>query len=252
MGDVEEFIVSAGPRLVEGLQVLAGEGVMTSAGHLSVRVPGTDCFLINPRYPGLLAEADDLCIANLQGIQVSGRSAIPSETLIHAAIYVARPDVASVLHSHPRNAVLVGLLDEGLIPIHREAACFDGGVPVFPDSRNITSTEQASEMVRALGQQDALFLCGHGIVVADTSIEATCTSAVRLEQACEDQLTMMSVGAARPLAQAHGGRVTLGKASRGAAAYRNWPHLLCRHGLRSRREIKSSITPPEHGRPAPP
>ncbi len=39
-------------RLVEGIQVITGEGVLSGSGHLSARIPGTETFLINPRFAG--------------------------------------------------------------------------------------------------------------------------------------------------------------------------------------------------------
>ena len=36
-------------RLMEGIQVITGEGVLSGSGHLSVRIPGSETFLINPR-----------------------------------------------------------------------------------------------------------------------------------------------------------------------------------------------------------
>src|SRR5262245_49156746 len=107
-------------RLVEGLQVCTGEGVLNGSGHLSARIPDTDTFLINPRFAGVLARVEDICTVDLGGKRIAGAGPIPSESAIHAAVYAARPDVGSVLHCHPRYSILVGLLDTGLIPFNRE------------------------------------------------------------------------------------------------------------------------------------
>src|SRR5690348_7537236 len=175
-------------RLVDGIQVLTGEGVLTGSGHLSCRVPGTDTFLINPRYAGVLADPEDVCTVSAEGKRIAGAGPIPSETVIHAAVYAGRPDVVSVLHCHPRYAILVGLLEEGLIPFNREARIFADGVPVLNDSRGINKFEQAPAMMQALADHWALFLRGHGVVVCGPTIEGTCVSAIQLERACADQL----------------------------------------------------------------
>src|SRR5918995_5887889 len=111
-------------RLVEGLKVITGEGILTGSGHLSVRVPGTETFLINPRFAGILAEPADICTVNFDGKRIAGKGPIPSETKIHAAVYHGRDDVGSVLHCHARYSILVGLLDTGLVPFNREARLF--------------------------------------------------------------------------------------------------------------------------------
>ena len=63
-------------RLVEGLQVVTGEGVLSGSGHLSVRIPETETFLINPRFAGILADPKDICTVNFAGKRIAG-------TLIH-------------------------------------------------------------------------------------------------------------------------------------------------------------------------
>jgi len=158
-------------RLLDGIKVLTGEGVLTGSGHLSARFPGTDSFLINPRYAGILADLKDICTVNLSGNRIAGSEPIPLETTIHSTIYRNRPDVMSVLHCHARYAVMVGLLDGGLIPFHREARAFEGGVPIFPNSNGINNDALAQRMVDCLGEHSVVLLRGHGIVVTARSIE---------------------------------------------------------------------------------
>ena len=136
------------------------------------------------------------------GKRIAGKGPIPSETPIHAAVYRSRPDVESVIHCHARYSILVGLLDSGLIPFNREARLFADGVPIFPESHGINSFTLAQRMVDALGQHYAVFLRGHGVVVAGPGIEGTCISAIQLERACQDQLLMMSIAAVKPMAEA--------------------------------------------------
>ena len=93
--------------------MITGEGVLTGSGHLSARIPGTDTFLINPRFAGVLADPKDICTVTFDGKRIAGKGPIPSESPIHAAVYRARPDVGSVIHCHARYSILVGLLDQG-------------------------------------------------------------------------------------------------------------------------------------------
>ena len=175
-------------RLVEGIQVITGEGVLSGSGHLSARIPGTETFFINPRFAGVLADPKDICTVTFDGKRIAGKGPIPSETPIHAAVYRSRPEVGSVLHCHARYSILVGLLDSGLIPFNREARLFADGVPIFPESRGIDDFTLAQRMVDALGGHYAIFLRGHGVVVAGPGIEGTCISAIQLERACQDQI----------------------------------------------------------------
>lgn len=229
--------------LVDGLAVLTGEGVLGSSGHLSVRLPGQDAFLINPRFPGALADPADLCVIGYDGEVLDGRFPPPSETPIHTAVYAARPDVMSVAHTHARSSVLVGLLDGGFVPVHRDAGLFHDGVPRMLDSTHIVAADQADEMASVLAGHRAMFLVGHGIVVVSTSIEETCVSAITLERACEDQLSLMKIGPVYPLDEVAGGAVRVNPNFTRGFAYRNWPLLCLTHGLATRDEIKSWIAP---------
>lgn len=224
-------------RLVEGLQVVTGEGILSGSGHLSARIPGTETFLINPRFAGILAGPKDICTVNFDAERIAGKGPIPSESVIHSTIYRTRPDVASVLHCHARSSILVGLLDDGLIPFSREARLFADGVPIFPDSHGINSEALARRMSAALGPHHAIFLRGHGCVVTGPGIEGTCISAIQLERACQDQLLLMSFTTPKPLADAARGRVT----ARLENPYRAWPFLLYKHKVKSKAQIRASI-----------
>jgi L-ribulose-5-phosphate 4-epimerase len=230
-------------RLVDGLKVVTGEGILTGSGHLSARVPGTEAFLINPRFAGVLADPKDICTVNFDGKRIAGKGPIPSESLIHSTIYRTRPDVGSVLHCHARSSILVGLLDDGLIPFSREARLFADGIPIFPDSHGINSEALARRMIEALGPHHAIFLRGHGVVVTGPGIEGTCISAIQLEHACQDQLLLMSFTTPKPLADAARGRVT----ARLENPYRAWPFLLYKHKVKSKAQIRASIRTLDEG-----
>jgi len=224
-------------RLVEGIQVITGEGVLSGSGHLSARISGTETFLINPRYAGVLADVKDICTVNLDGKRIAGKGPIPSESPIHAAVYRSRSDVNSVIHCHARYSILVGLLEGGLIPFNREARIFAGGVPIFPESRGINDFPLAQRMVDNLGSHYATFLRGHGVVVVGPGIEGTCISAIQLERACQDQLLMMSIGEVKPMADAGRGRSN----ARLENPYRAWPFLLWKHKVKSKAQIRAGI-----------
>jgi L-fuculose-phosphate aldolase len=185
----------------------------------------------------VLADPKDICTVNFEGKRISGKGPIPSEAPIHAAIYRSRSDVGSVIHCHARYSILVGLLDSGLVPFNREARLFADGVPVFPESRGINSFALAEQMVEALGQHYAVFLRGHGVVVAGPGIEGACISAIQLERACQDQLLMMSIAAVKPMADAGRGRSN----ARLENPYRSWPFLLYKHKVKSKAKIRAGI-----------
>ena len=229
-----EIIKDLKRRLLEAMQVLSAEGVLDGSGHLSAKIPGTETFIINPRYAGVLAEPSDLCIVDFSAKRVAGTEPIPLETVIHSVIYKSRPDIGSVLHCHPRFSILVGLQESSLIPFNRDARLFADGVPVFPNSAGINSEKLASQMLETMGEHYAVFLKGHGIVVAEQTIEGNAVSAIRLERAARDQILLSSFSQPKPLSD--GGRSRL--RSRMDHPYRIWPYLLYQHGIKSKKDAR--------------
>jgi L-ribulose-5-phosphate 4-epimerase len=230
----DQTITDLKRRLIDAIRVLSAEGVLDGSGHLSAKIPGTETFLINPRYAGILADPTDLCIVDFSGKRIAGREPIPLETPIHSVIYRTNADVGSVLHCHPRFSILMGLQEPGLVPFNRDARMFADGVPVFPNSAGINSDELARQMGEAMGDHYAVFLKGHGIVVSENTIEGTAVSAIRLERASRDQILLSSFSEPKPLTDGARGRIR----SRMDHPYRIWPYLLYQHGIRSRKEAK--------------
>jgi ribulose-5-phosphate 4-epimerase/fuculose-1-phosphate aldolase len=211
--------------------------VLSGSGHLSARIPGTETFFIHPRFAGVLADTKDICMVDFSGKRIAGKGPIPSETPIHASVYRQRPDVGSVIHCHARYSILVGLLEDGLIPFNREARIFADGVPVFHESRGINDFALADRMVANLGPHYATFLRGHGVVVVGPGIEGACISAIQLERACQDQLLMMSISEVKPMADSGRGRNN----ARLENPYRAWPFLLYKHRVKSKAQIRAGI-----------
>jgi ribulose-5-phosphate 4-epimerase/fuculose-1-phosphate aldolase len=173
-------------------RILAHTGLVEDVlGHVSVRV-GADRMLLRCRGPedrGLLfTRDDDIRIVDFDGSgELDGGYVVPNELPIHAELLRARPELTSVVHAHPRSALLVGLADLPLrpvfgaynIPAYRMAA---DGVPVYPRPVLIRSADLGRELVEAMGASSQCLLRGHGIVVAGGSVEQAVVRALNLEE----------------------------------------------------------------------
>ena len=136
-------------RIMDGLTVLIKEEILYGAGHLSARIPGTNTFLINPRYPGNVAMVEDISVVDIAtASRIDGPGPIPSETHIHTEIYKARPDLESVTHCHPRYASIVGLLDRPWVPFNLDASNFSDGINVYPESHLAADIERCRTLAQ--------------------------------------------------------------------------------------------------------
>jgi ribulose-5-phosphate 4-epimerase/fuculose-1-phosphate aldolase len=178
-------------KVVLACRMIGSRGVSRgSFGHVSARLPGAqDTILIKSKGPdeeALEFTTDrDIITVDLQGRVVEAPSGLqaPAETAMHVAIYRARPEVNSVIHSHPLWVVVLTACGKPLVGMY---GAYDGdaalrlleeGLPTFQDSRTITDDALAAEFMQVMGNRRACLLRGHGMTVAAASVEeATATS----------------------------------------------------------------------------
>jgi L-fuculose-phosphate aldolase len=174
----------------------AGQGDLTR-GHVSLRVPGDPGhFLMKPHSQGLdEITLQNMVLCNLSGEKVGGGGRRHSEVFIHSEIYQARPDVMSVIHTHPTHAVALSATGRPMLPISQPGVAFADGVPYFTATIDlIRSPEMGAGVARALGGHKAVLLRNHGVAVVGASIEEATVLALLLEEACKIQLLAQAGG----------------------------------------------------------
>jgi L-fuculose-phosphate aldolase len=240
----KDEVTSLKRQLLEGIQILMEEGVLGAMGHLSVRIPGTETFLINPRCAPNLAEMEDLSTVDLNtGKRVEGPGPIPGETAIHYGIYRRNPKAVTALHTHPRYTVLMSVLNQPIVPFNNEAQTFSQGVGYYPESHQIDTEERGRALAEAIGEQWVALQRGHGMSAGGVSIPGIVRMAIRLERVCEDQLTLMRLGEGIQ-------RLPDSDQQQTAALgpdYREYPFLQQKHHTRPIKEIKAMTNMPTEG-----
>ncbi|CAN0423846.1 unnamed protein product, partial [Phaeothamnion confervicola] len=190
-------------KLVNAGRVLAMEGHGDYvAGHISVRLPDDPGrFLMKPAGIGIEEmTADNIVTVDIEGRKVGGAMPRHNEVFIHSEVLRARPDVQSVLHSHPVHAVAFSSLGRKLVAVGNDASRFSAGLPVFDETTDLIVDQQRGKAVaRCLGEHPALILRNHGIVTAGASIEEAVWLALKLERACRIQLLAEAAGGPRLL-----------------------------------------------------
>jgi len=189
--------------LVAANRILANENVVDAFGHISVRHPDhPDRYLIARAVPPELVCKDDILEIALNGEVLCGDSRKPYlERFIHGAIYEARADVQSVVHSHSRSVIPYGVTSEKLSPIVHSCAPIGAHVPVwdaqttFGDSNLLISNlEMGRDFAKVLDRNNAALMRGHGCTVAGRSIREAVYTAVYLEVNAELQMQASRFG----------------------------------------------------------
>jgi HCOMODA/2-hydroxy-3-carboxy-muconic semialdehyde decarboxylase len=162
-------------------QILVNEGVLDGFGHISVRNPANpQRFFIARSMAPALVEPEDLLEVDLEGRvhDPQGRRTYV-ERFIHSAIYKARPDVMSVIHSHSPAVIPFGVTGARLRPICHMSGFLGATTPVYEirahagESTDLLISSQAlgESLAQVLGSASVALMRGHGSVTVGNSIK---------------------------------------------------------------------------------
>jgi L-fuculose-phosphate aldolase len=179
------------PRMavMEGAQAMFRAGlVVGSSGNVSAR-----CSADGADYMAVTATGKDyerltlkqIVVVDLDGEPVVGDAVPSSETLVHAAIYAARPDVGAVMHTHSVYASGLAVAGVSLPPLIDEMVLVLGGGIEVSNYAFPGTDELGTSVVAALGERNAALIRNHGVVgVGATVAEAfdACQLVERLAQ----------------------------------------------------------------------
>ncbi|NKB56993.1 MAG: class II aldolase/adducin family protein [Alphaproteobacteria bacterium] len=171
----------------------------TIYGHLTLRVPGTNHFLINPwglRY-------DEVTASNLVEIDIDGNIVGPSNYpvneagfVIHSAVHAGRDDLHCVFHIHTTAGMAVAAQQDGLLPISIMATGYHGRVAYHDYEGPSLNLDERERLVASLGEKQVLILRNHGLLTAGATVEEAFILMFRLQRACEIQIAAQAGGSA--------------------------------------------------------
>ncbi|MBV8131015.1 MAG: class II aldolase/adducin family protein [Alphaproteobacteria bacterium] len=168
--------------------------------HNSARVPGTtDQILINPM--GLMF--NEITASNLLKVDLGGNLVEPSEyepiyagIVIHGAIYLGRPDVQCVIHTHTEADIAVGALEEGLLPLSQWAMRFYNRLGYHDYEGVSLDLDERERLRQSIGSHPVLVLRNHGLLATGRNVAEAFSLAYHFERSAEAQLKIMAAVAA--------------------------------------------------------
>ena len=196
--------------LVIANRILAHEGVLDDFGHVALRHPDRpDRFFVSRSRSPELVTRDDLLEFTLDGVPVDPKGLRPYlESVLHARIFAARPDVQATVHHHCPAVLPYTAVEVPLRPVFHMASVLGGAVPVW-DSRDefgdtnmlIDDVPRADSLARRLGAGTAVLLKNHGAACAAHSLPAVVFVSVRMKDNAELQSRAMAMGTPRFLTE---------------------------------------------------
>jgi HCOMODA/2-hydroxy-3-carboxy-muconic semialdehyde decarboxylase len=194
--------------LVIANRILAHEGVLDDFGHVSARDPRDPSrfWVSASRSPELVTRAD-LLRFDLDAVpEDPGHRRPYLESIIHARIYAARPDVQAVVHHHARAVLPFSVTERRLRPVFHLASVLGESVPVWDSADEFGDTAMiigdaavADSHARAVGDGNSLLLRGHGATNAEASLAAVVFLAITLRDNAEVQAQAEAMGSVRYL-----------------------------------------------------
>ncbi|NKB58024.1 MAG: hypothetical protein GKS00_17005 [Alphaproteobacteria bacterium] len=165
--------------------------------HISLRVPGTEHFLLNP-YGLLFGEitASSLIKVDQDG-QVVGEAEYPINPAgftIHSAIHMSSYELNAVLHTHTRAGNAVACMKEGLLPYHQKALTLIGFVSYHDYESVALDHSERERLVKDLGDGRIMVLRNHGLLTVGETIAEAFFWMYRMEMACQYQVDLLSLG----------------------------------------------------------
>ena len=189
--------------LVVGNRILANEGVLDGLGHISVRIAQRpDRFLLSRDLAPALVSAADLMEYDLDGnpVNAQGRQ-MYQERFIHSAIYKARPDVNSVVHSHVPSVLPFVDSSVPLRPMYHMSAFLLPDVPMF-EIRNVEGSRGmlvnngrlGAALALSLGDRAVALMRGHGAVIVAPTIPEAVSRSIFLDVNARVQAQAIALG----------------------------------------------------------
>jgi HCOMODA/2-hydroxy-3-carboxy-muconic semialdehyde decarboxylase len=189
--------------LVAASRILADQGVLDAFGHVSIRHPSNpDRYLMSRSQAPALMTADDVIEYDLDSnpVNANGRPGF-LERFIHGAVYKARPDVNSVVHSHSPAVIPFGVSQVPLRALFTNAGFLVAGVPVFEIRKHggmtnllIHNAAFGKALADTLGDKPVALMRGHGDVVVGPSVQVAVYRAVYTEINARMQLQAIALG----------------------------------------------------------
>ena len=155
--------------VVEAARKIAEAGLASGTScNVSTRLaPGDsrDLMAITPS-GGRLSDLgkDDIAVVDFDVEPVEGDTVPSAESLMHVAIYRARPDVGAVIHTHPVYASAAAVAGLEIPPIVDEMVVAIGGRVRVSGYAFPSTQELADNVCTALGERNAALIRNHGAV----------------------------------------------------------------------------------------
>ena len=190
-------------KLILANRILEFLKIATPFGHVSVRIPDTDSFLITGPIAPAMAKMADILVCDMNGQVLQGKyKNTYLEVPIHTGVYKKRGEFNSVIHSHSPYVIALSVVGLTVLPTGLTSSVVGSDpIALFKKVVLIDRPELGEDVADLLGPNKAVILKGHGAVIVGKSIEDAIYVARNLETSAMVQWMASCVGKVMPLTE---------------------------------------------------
>ncbi len=162
-------------------------------GNLSVLLENGNVLITPSGIPYDELREEDLVICDMNGEVVNGKQEPSSELKMHVEIYKKRKDVKAIVHTHSLYASIASATLKEIPLLVEDAAMVLGGSIPVTDYKAPGTQELAEEVVKKLGNVNAVIMANHGQVGVGKTLDDAILAAVMCEKSCQLYIKALSV-----------------------------------------------------------
>ena len=187
-------------QIAEVARKMAAAGLVSgTSGNVSARLPG-GLMAVTPMGGRCeQASAEEMVVVDSDLATVEGDLVPSSESLLHAAVYAARPDVGGIVHTHAVYSSAAAVAGREIPPIVDEMVVVLGGAVRVSEYAPPASVEVAEKVCSALGERAAALIRNHGAVAVGANPVSALETAMLVERAARIFVLSSVLGGAAAL-----------------------------------------------------
>ena len=168
-----------------GRRLIADQLTTGTGGNLSIYDRDRDLIAITPSgkaYEQLTP--DEISIINPKGKHLNGQQP-SSEWPLHTAVYLKRPNINAIVHTHSRFATTFAILRQTIPACHYLIAVSGSSQIRVAPYATFGSDALAQQTASSLGNDNCILMANHGLLAVGTDIHKTYNIALYIEEVAE-------------------------------------------------------------------
>lgn len=189
-----DFSVKLASEVVKYARLVSEAGFTKGTwGNISIR-HGEFIYITPSGYPYDILKSEDIAVVNLNGEKLYGTLKPSSELPLHIEVYKTRNDVNAIIHTHPIYSTVISLIAMELPPIVEDAVMILGTHLKVSDYALPGTWDLAKNAVKALGENNCVFLKNHGLVCVGETLQEAFIATQVAEKTAQIYVEALKIG----------------------------------------------------------